>query len=307
MSARYFLPDHPKLSDVYSKGELRAMLQAGQLSRSDMVTDDETGKGYLLGDLLMMPFPDVAVVPLRSTNSLQTGQPPQTHEFRADTPLPRVEREELDEEEGEEEEEAGQEKFHEHRRREQEEDEEEDQEPEALAAPQRGMGKPAVRNASVIAAEEKDEDQGEQESDDEELLYMGHPSWLAFPKSLLVAAICIGSAVFFLEHNVGFEWITLPGSIAGLIVLFIGLDRTTTTYLVTTKRVEMEFGILGRNSKEVRICDIRAIDVVQRGFDAVVGLGTVKFDSSASAGPEVCFRNVRKPHVIKQLVRELQD
>ena len=94
-----------------------------------------------------------------------------------------------------------------------------------------------------------------------------------------MAAVCIGSAVFFLKHNVGFEWITLPGSIAGLILLFIGLDRTTTTYLVTTKRVEMEFGILGRNSKEVRICDIRAIDVVQRGFDAVIGLGTVKFDS----------------------------
>jgi hypothetical protein len=303
-AARYFLPDHPKLSDVYSKGELRAMLQAGQLSRSDMVTDDETGKGYLLGDLLMMPFPDVAVVPLRSTNSLQTGQPPQTREFRADTPLPRVEREELDEEDGEEED---QEEFHEHQQGEQaEEEDEEDQEQETPPAPQRGTERPAVRNASVMAAEEKDEDQGEQEGDDEELLYMGHPSWLAFPKSLLVAAVCIGSAVFFLEHNVGFEWITLPGSIAGLIVLFIGLDRTTTTYLVTTKRVELEFGILGRNSKEVRICDIRAIDVVQRGFDAVVGLGTVKFDSTASAGPEVCFRNVRRPHEIKQLVRELQ-
>ena len=106
-AARYFLPDHPKLTDVYSKGELRAMLQAGQLSRSDMVTDDETGKGYLLGDLLMTPFPDVAVVPLRSTNSLQTRQPSQTqsHEFRADTPLPRVEREELDEDDDREDEE----------------------------------------------------------------------------------------------------------------------------------------------------------------------------------------------------------
>jgi hypothetical protein len=311
MSARYFLPDHPKLTDVYSKGELRAMLQAGQLSRSDMVTDDETGKGYLLGDLLMMPFPDVAVVPLRSTNSLQTGPPPRTHEFRADTPLPRVEREELDDEDGEEEEEfeGDEDEFHNASRSEEETqeegDEDQEQEQEALPPPQRKKGRPAARNVPEAPAEDADED-AESEGDDEELLYVGHPSWLAFRRSLLVAAVCIGSAVFFLQHNVGFEWITLPGSIAGLIFLFIGLDRATTTYLVTTKRVEMEFGILGRNSKEVRICDIRAIDVVQRGFDAVVGLGTVKFDSSASAGPEVCFRNVRKAHQIKQLVRELQ-
>ena len=157
------------------------------------------------------------------------------------------------------------------------------------------------------ATAHEEEDAGEEEGgEEEELLYVGHPSWLAFPKALFITAVCVGSAVFFFQHHVGLEWITLLGSIAGLILLFIWLDRTTTTYYVTSKRVEMEFGIIGRNTKEVRIQDIRAIDVVQKGFDAVVGLGTVKFDSSASAGPEVVFRNVRKPHLIKQLVRELQ-
>src|SRR5215207_2320174 len=97
MSARYFLPEHPKLTDVYSKHELRGMLQAGQLSRSDMVTDDETGIAYLLGDLLMTPFPDATIVPMRSTNSLKSEPPPATHEFRAHTPLPRVEREGIEE------------------------------------------------------------------------------------------------------------------------------------------------------------------------------------------------------------------
>jgi uncharacterized membrane protein YdbT with pleckstrin-like domain len=157
------------------------------------------------------------------------------------------------------------------------------------------------------APDDHDAEQEEEDFEPEELLYIGHPSWLAFPKALLLVAVCAGSAVYFYKHHVGFEWITLPGSIAGLVLLFIALDRTTTTYFITTKRVEMEFGILGRNSKEVRICDIRAIDVVQRGLGALVGLGTVKFDSSASAGPEVCFRNVRRPHALKQLVRELQD
>jgi hypothetical protein len=304
MSApRYFLPEHPTLKDVYSKTELRAMLQAGDLSRSDMVTDDETGIAYLLGDLLAMPFRDAAVLPARSTTSLQPVLPT-SHEFRADTPLPRVEREGLAEEETEEMEEEQEEEGMSVKRG--------GEEWEDKRVRRGGYGERGAVEDEEEQEEDQDQDQDqdqeeEQEDGEEErLLYVGHPSWLAFPKSLFITAVCIGSGIFFQQHNVRLEWITLLGSIAGLIVLFIGLDRMTTTYLVTTKRVEMEFGIIGRNTKEVRIGDIRAIDVVQRGFSALLGIGTVKFDSSASAGPEVCFRNVRRAHEIKHLVRELQ-
>jgi hypothetical protein len=298
MSARYFLPEHPSLTDVYSKHELRGMLQAGQLSRSDMVTDDETGIAYLLGDLLMTPFPDATLAPTRSTNSLKTELPSPNHEFRADTPLPRGEREGVEEDEEQREEETEEDgemrRLEEHEEEEEEEQDLNDEQDRGAQASSSGMA------ASAAASQDENRES-------EELLYMGHPSWLSFPKALLIVAVCISSAVYFYQHNVGFEWITLPGSIAGLVLLFIALERTTTTYFVTTKRVEMEFGILGRNTKEVRICDIRAIDVVQHGFGAIVGLGTVRFDSSASAGPEVCFKNVRKPHDLKQLVRELQE
>lgn len=285
MSApRYFLPEHSRLTDVYSKAELRALLQTGELSRSDMVTDDETGIAYLLGDLLAMPFRDADVLPARSTSSLHP-QREVPHEFRANTPLPRNERDETDAEfEAHEETLAG------------------DEEPEDEGESE--IPEDATFEAETAPLEEPNLD--EDDRSDEELLYMGHPSWFAFPKSLLVSAICAGSAFYFHRHNIGLEWLTLLGSISGLVLLFIGLDRTTTTYYVTTKRVEMEFGIVGRNTKEVRIVDIRAIDVEQKGLDAVVGLGTVKFDSSATAGPEVCFRNVRRPHDIKQLVRDLQ-
>ena len=273
---RYFLPEHPKLTEVYSKAELRALLQAGEISRSDIVTDDETGIAHLLGDLLAMPFRDASPVPTRSTSPLQSSPPPTSHEFRADTPL--KEEEAVPEESAADEADplAWDDEFP-----------EQDTEDEGTAAA-------------------PDEDLAEEEALGEELLYLGHPSWFAFPKSLFIAAVCAGSAVWFQQHRIGYEWILLLGSITGMVLLFIGLDRATTTYYVTTRRVEMEFGIIGRNTKEVRIADIRAIDVVQQGYGALVGIGTVKFDSSATAGPEVCFRDVRRPHDIKQLVRELQ-
>ncbi|MEZ0386796.1 MAG: PH domain-containing protein, partial [Verrucomicrobium sp.] len=140
----------------------------------------------------------------------------------------------------------------------------------------------------------------------EEILFLGHPSWFAYPKSLAITFACLGGAAFCFTQQYGLEWIVLLGSIAALILVFVSLDRTTTTYFVTTRRVEMEFGLVGRNSKEVRIADIRAIDVRQKSYAALLGIGNVDFDSSASPGAEVRFKDVRRPHDIKQLVRQLQ-
>ncbi|WP_075089642.1 hypothetical protein [Verrucomicrobium spinosum] len=85
---RYFLPDHPALTEVYSKADLRAMLQSGELSRSEIVVDDETGLGHLLGDLLAAPYPDVTGTPMLTTTGSRP-RPPLKQEFRADTPLTR--------------------------------------------------------------------------------------------------------------------------------------------------------------------------------------------------------------------------
>lgn len=269
--ARYFVPDHASLKDVYSKDDLRGLLQAGKLSRSDIVIDDQTGLAHLLGDLLMTAYRETRVETVRATAGV-AGAPPPQHEFRANTPLPRPETQ------PEEDAESG---F-----APEEELEETIDEPEAETLPT-GDG--------VIAAPAG-----------EGLLYHGHPSWLAYPKSVL-ALFGFGTAAWLFHRlHAEFAWVIVSGSLAVLPLLFVSLDRATTSYFITSRRVEMEFGILGRSTKEVRIADIRAIDVEQRGYQAVVGIGNVKFDSAAGSNAEVEFNNVRRPHALKQAVRELQ-
>ena len=351
-TARYFLPDHPTYKDVYSRNDLRGMLLSGDLSRSDMVLDDETGLAHLLGDLLAIPYPEATVMPARSTSGLQP-RPPLSHEFRANTPLPRPENElkpralpparSKDEQEDEDGDEDDQDDFDGNDDDDDDDyyDEEEEDEKEAPLPPRGAMPRPAPFAQDALADVQDLEDDladppslhnplkiegrgittpvhallpasavseplTEYERIPEEELYQGHPSWFAFPRSLLAAILALAGAYCSLEYDFGIEWILLCVSIAGLVLLFVGLDRYTTTYYITTRRVEMEYGIVGRNTKEVRIRDIRAIDVTQEGYTALVGLGTVKFDSSATAGPEVCFTNVRRPHDLKELVRELQ-
>lgn len=272
---RYFLPDNPGFPEVYTKHDLRLFLQNGELSRSDMVLDDETGKAHFLGDLLAMPYSEVNQLTPPAANESPVSHLPRSIEFRANTPLPNPEPsfpEESDEQE---------ELF--------DDGETEDESEVDGWQP----SNESSREPSPLFL-----------SDD--LYYIGHPSWFSYPKSILFALLFIGAAIFSYQSQHGIEWVILPGCIGALVLVFVSLDRTTTTYIITRRRVEVEFGIIGRNSREARISDIRSIDVYQKGLSAFFGMGTLDFDTAANPGTEVRFIHVSRPHDIKQLVRQLQ-
>ncbi len=264
---RFFLPDRPEFKDVYSRDELRLMLKAGQLSRSEFVQDDQTGLAHLLGDLLAAPHPDV--VPKVKRISPRRPEVPSVQEFRADTPLPV--RDELEYEDDDD-------------QTDELEEFEEDEE----------VGLESTREPH------------EPESSYEELLYHGRPSFLCYPKSIFLFLILTAAAVWCVKLQLRMELTITAGSLAGLVLVFVALNRSGVDYLVTTERVEIESGIVGRSSKEIRIRDIRAIDVHQSGWNFLAGSGTVEFSSAAGMEDQVRFKNVWRPHRIKELVRAIQ-
>ena len=50
--------------------------------------------------------------------------------------------------------------------------------------------------------------------------------------------------------------------------------------MVTPKRVELVWGLLTKSSNEVRIEDIRTINVRRKGFSGLLGIGTIEFSST---------------------------
>jgi PH (Pleckstrin Homology) domain-containing protein len=311
--ARYFLPDHPELQGEYSRDDLRLLVKSGKLSRSDMVMDDQTGLAHLLGALLASPYylsphgegrrapEEEEETPVASLVK-ESAEPfpadveeaePEPHEdaeqppmeFRAATPLRQWESPELeedhygvepDDEDPEDENEAL-------------EDEEDEQE---------GLREPASPDASPVfqAALPREE----------ELIFHGHPSWLSYPKTLLAFGLLSGASYVCQHMHLGLEWWITAAALALLCLAFVALDRLSKEYFITTRRVEVESGLLGRSTKEIRITDIRAIDVTQKGFSAILGVGTLDFFSSAGGQADVCFGNVFRPHRLKQTVRDLQ-
>ncbi|HCN78127.1 MAG TPA: hypothetical protein DIT13_13155 [Verrucomicrobiales bacterium] len=131
-----------------------------------------------------------------------------------------------------------------------------------------------------------------------------HPSWLNYPGSFFLILLLLGGAGWLLAYGGEYALIPLLAALAWL--LGVAIARFSTDYMVTDERVEKVWGILGRSSKEVRICDIRSIDVYEKGLLGLLGIGTVDVSSAGNAGIEVSFKNMRGAHAVKHLVRRLQ-
>jgi len=165
--------------------------------------------------------------------------------------------------------------------------------------------------------EEEDEEDGADEDDPgaggarrrraaqrEPLLFRGHPSVLTFPFALLSLAGGLGGALWAHAWDVRLSIALF--AIAVFALGYLVLMRYLREYFITSRRVETVSGLVARSSKEVRIADIRAINVTCRGFSGLLGIGTVDFFTTGDR-PEVVFLDAWAAARIKRLVRDLQD
>lgn len=136
------------------------------------------------------------------------------------------------------------------------------------------------------------------------LLYAGHPSVLNYPLALgaLVFGITGGIWVYRIDPNLTLAGLAL--AVAGLVRL--SFVRFTHDYHIRPRRIEVTTGFIARSSREVRIEDIRSINVTCRGLLGLFGIGTVDFLTSGDT-PEITFERIWAAQKIKKLVRKLQD
>lgn len=187
--------------------------------------------------------------------------------------------------------------------------------PPSASSGQSRLNRPAYREISPDSdgyeEEEVVEKEPEEEDDDydytpsgEVILHHAHPSWLGYTKALfLCLLLAIAGGLLFI---IQLEYAVIALLCASSVLIAVGISRYSHDYIVTHERVELIWGIIGRNSKEARICDIRSIDVYEAGLKGMLGLGTIDFSTAANAGIEVQFKDMRRAHEVKDLVRKLQ-
>lgn len=102
---------------------------------------------------------------------------------------------------------------------------------------------------------------------------------------------------------------TVPGFLllplfgAGLILLLYAFfDRAGKTYTVTSTRVSVKSGILGRNIDEINIADIRSMQTRQGVFDRLLRCGDVYIATAGTSGSEIKIKNIKHPNLFKDAI-----
>ena len=103
-------------------------------------------------------------------------------------------------------------------------------------------------------------------------------------------------------------WIIRGVLLVAVVVLFltIAIARARRKYTITNKRVSVEFGLITKDSNEIRVDHIRSINLTTQGFLGLLGVGGLQFSSAATDDAEVVFWNVARAPRLRDLVRSLE-
>jgi uncharacterized membrane protein YdbT with pleckstrin-like domain len=95
--------------------------------------------------------------------------------------------------------------------------------------------------------------------------------------------------------------------IALVILISIYVGRARRTYVITDHRIGVEFGIISKQSNEIRLHDVRSINLTMKGLSGLFGIGRLEFSSAATDDAEVVFWNVGGAEGLRDKVRSLQS
>ncbi|HYY35392.1 MAG TPA: PH domain-containing protein [Candidatus Binatia bacterium] len=145
---------------------------------------------------------------------------------------------------------------------------------------------------------------------EEQRMWSGKPSHWNFFFSWLLALVFVGAGAFclWIYFNGGANPLLLiPGAIAILILLYIYISRARQRYIVTNRKVEIQTGLVIKSTNEIRVKDIRSINVTKHGLAGFIGIGSVEFSSAATDRAEVIFVNIAHADRVRDLVTNLQE
>jgi uncharacterized membrane protein YdbT with pleckstrin-like domain len=149
--------------------------------------------------------------------------------------------------------------------------------------------------------------------DGEEILWSGSVSHWHYAGKWFFVVLSVAAliATFFIHlvEDPTTLWIVrgVLALIALILLVWTRLDRSGRKYLVTNRRVSVEYGIVSKRSNELRIQDIRSINLTTTGLSGLVGIGRLEFSSAATDDADVIFWNTPSAEKIRDLVRSIQS
>ena len=102
--------------------------------------------------------------------------------------------------------------------------------------------------------------------------------------------------------------VTLPIYGLGLVIL-LGLfwSYYSKRYVLTSKRATLVTGIIVKSSNQLRIQDIRSINLAKSGLGGLIfGIGSIELSTAATEKAEVVFSGVKNADSVRDLIAKIQ-
>jgi membrane protein YdbS with pleckstrin-like domain len=134
-------------------------------------------------------------------------------------------------------------------------------------------------------------------TDDEELLWVGHPSFRPIIPALVFGAglVVLGLALTAI--------ITDPIGYAPLVLTVIGvgvalrayLERWAVRYAITTEEAYKKTGIVSRDVTQLRLDRVQNTNFSQSLLERALSYGDIRLDTAGTGGTELVFEDIDRP------------
>ena len=154
---------------------------------------------------------------------------------------------------------------------------------------------------------------GEIGDDPEKVLWSGacsHWHYLGDWIFGLVLVATSGAAIYLYKVDLTpwMPWVWLaPFLLLLAVISMVAWKRASRRYEITPGRVVVQTGRFVRDSNEIRVQDIRSINVTKHGIGGLIGIGTIEFSSAATDDAEVTFVGIAGADGVRDMVRKLQN
>jgi uncharacterized membrane protein YdbT with pleckstrin-like domain len=106
------------------------------------------------------------------------------------------------------------------------------------------------------------------------------------------------------EYETTYHWIIFI-NLRALLTLFIApiIDRWTSEFAITNKRVIIKVGLISRKTVELNLTKIESVNVDQSVFGRILGYGSIRI--IGTGGTKEIFTKIRKPLEFRKKFQEL--
>lgn len=77
----------------------------------------------------------------------------------------------------------------------------------------------------------------------------------------------------------------------------------TERYVLTTERVRIYRGLIGRSVDDIELVRLQDIDFTQNAGERILGIGDIHLRGADVSTPETTLRNVHQPEEVRELIR----